>query len=148
MSVILAYFIVGQVTYIEELIYLFICTYIYSAQFGEWLPHRSLSAHQGPSMSSSVGSQPWETSLKIFRTPVNKGYEVSGGYFPFSSIHWGGDEVHDGASAPREPNAAPPTTTSPADEAPEVGAQPAAPAVMPTCCPSPTKPLWVFTPIQ
>ena len=52
-----------------------------------------------PSVSSSTGSQSRETSLGIFQTPVDQGYEVSGGYFPFPPIHQGADKIHDGASA-------------------------------------------------
>ncbi len=70
-------------------------------------------------MSSSVGSQSRETSLGIFETPGNKGYEISSGHFPFPSIHPEADKVYDGASAPRGPYAAPPAITSPADQASE-----------------------------
>src|SRR5258706_3875819 len=88
-------------------------------------------------VSSSVGSQSRETSLGIFETPGNKGYEISSGHFPFPSIHPEADKVYDGASAPRGPYA-PPAITSPADEASDpysVGVPPTAPAVVPMYCP-------------
>ena len=87
--------------------------------------------HQGPFL---VGSQSRETSLEIFQTPVNRGYEVSGGYFPFPSVHPGADKVHDGASGPREPYAAAPATKIRHPIPYSVGVQPAAPAAAPTCC--------------
>ena len=52
-----------------------------------------------PSVSSSVGSQSRETSLGIFQTPGDQGYEMSAGYFPFPAMHPGADQAHDDGSA-------------------------------------------------
>jgi hypothetical protein len=52
-----------------------------------------------PSVSSSAGSQSRETSLGIFQTPGDQGYEMSGGFFPFPPMHPGADKAHDDGSA-------------------------------------------------
>ena len=52
-----------------------------------------------PSVSSSVGSLSREPSLGIFQGPGDQGYEMSGGFFPFSGMHLGADKAHDDDSA-------------------------------------------------
>ena len=100
-----------------------------------------------PSVSSSADSQSRETSLGIFQTPVDQGYEISGGYFPFPPIHPGADKVHDGTSAntlelviPANPIQLPQPLPVPQIRPPipyPVGVSPAAPAVASPWCPKP-----------
>lgn len=100
-----------------------------------------------PSVSSSGGSQSRETSLGIFQTPVDQGYEVSGGYFPFPAMHPTADKAHDGASAntlelviPTNPIQLPQPLPVPQIRHPisyTVGGSPPAPAAAQTWCTKP-----------
>jgi len=100
-----------------------------------------------PSVSSSGGSQSRETSLGIFQTPIDQGYEGSGGYFSFPAMHPGADKAHDSASAntlelviPTNPIQLPQPLPVPQIRHPisyTVGAPPTAPTVTPTWYPKP-----------
>ena len=52
-----------------------------------------------PSVSSSVGSLPRETSLGVFQSPGDQGYEMSGAFYHFPGMHLGADKAHDDVSA-------------------------------------------------